>query len=143
MSWNDPILYGRDWYFDGVNKYGYRLYDGIKAMVREWAPTMTHNVSINGTEGKTSFNVGLGYLDQSGMTKPASIDDFKRYNAPMSFTSEVNKALSCVPAPFIPTATSAIPGGYHSRRPLALPVPLEPALPDRRWNGTTASPRTN
>jgi TonB-dependent SusC/RagA subfamily outer membrane receptor len=35
VSWNDPILYGRDWYFDGVNKYGYRLYDGIKAMVRE------------------------------------------------------------------------------------------------------------
>lgn len=93
VAWNDPVVYGRDWYFDGSEKYGYRLYDGFKAMVREWAPTMTHNLSVSGAEGKTSFNVGLGLLDQSGMTKPAPIDDFKRYNASLSFTSEVNRHL--------------------------------------------------
>lgn len=126
VSWNDPILYGRDWYFDGVNKYGYRLYDGIKAMVREWAPTMTHNVSINGTEGKTSFNVGLGYLDQSGMTKPASIDDFKRYNASMSFTSEVNKVLSL--------RASAIYSDRYKRYPGVGTTTADPWLYLYRWS---------
>lgn len=91
VAWNDPILYGRDWYYDGANKYGYRLYDGVKAMVREWAPSMTHNLSVTGSKDNTSFNIGLGYLDQSGMTKPAKVDDFKRYNASFGFTSEVNK----------------------------------------------------
>ena len=94
VKWNDPVVYGRDWYFDGTDKYGYRIYDGFKAMVREWAPTMTHNLSVSGSQGNTSFNVGLGYLDQSGMTKPAKIDDFKRYNASFSFTSEVNKYIT-------------------------------------------------
>jgi len=94
VAWNDPVVYGRDWYFDGIDKYGYRIYDGFKAMVREWAPTMTHNLSVSGSEGGNSFNVGLGVLDQSGMTKPAPIDDFKRYNASISFTSEVNKYLT-------------------------------------------------
>lgn len=30
---------------------------------------MTHNLSVNGKSGKTSYNIGLGYLDQSGMSK--------------------------------------------------------------------------
>lgn len=90
----DPVVYGRDWYYDGTNKYGYRLYDGAKAMIREWAPSQSHNVSISGTSGKTSYNVGLGYLSQSGMAKTAKHDDFTRYNSSISVTSEINKYLS-------------------------------------------------
>ncbi len=30
---------------------------------------MTHNLSVTGSKDKTSFNIGLGYLDQSGMNK--------------------------------------------------------------------------
>ena len=78
VKWNDPVVYGRDWYYDGKDKYGYRLYDAAKAMVRNWAPTMSHNLSVNGKSGKTSYNIGLGYLDQSGMSKTAKKDDFKR-----------------------------------------------------------------
>ena len=87
----DPVVYGRDWYYDGTNKYGYRLYDGAKAMIREWAPSQSHNVSISGTSGKTSYNVGLGYLSQNGMAKTAKHDDFTRYNSSISVTSEINK----------------------------------------------------
>ena len=90
----DPVVYGRDWYYDGTNKYGYRLYDGAKAMIREWAPSQSHNVSISGTSGKTSYNVGLGYLSQNGMAKTAKHDDFTRYNSSISVTSEINKYLS-------------------------------------------------
>ncbi|RGL85997.1 TonB-dependent receptor [Bacteroides stercoris] len=94
VKWNDPVVYGRDWYYDGKDKYGYRLYDAAKAMVRNWAPTMSHNLSVNGKSGKTSYNIGLGYLDQSGMSKTAKKDDFKRYNASVSVTSELNKYLT-------------------------------------------------
>lgn len=90
----DPVVYGRDWYYDGVNKYGYRLYDGAKAMIREWAPSQSHNLSISGTSGKTSYNVGLGYLRQSGMSRTAQHDDFTRYNSSISVTSNLNKFLS-------------------------------------------------
>ena len=94
VKWNDPVVYGRDWYYDGKDKYGYRLYDAAKAMVRNWAPTMSHNLSVNGKSGKTSYNIGLGYLDQSGMSKTAKKDDFKLYNASLSVTSELNKYLT-------------------------------------------------
>lgn len=78
---NDPMLYGRDWYVDAnARKIGLRTYDPYAYMVREWAPTQTHNLSVNGKNGKTDYNLSFGYLDQSGISKPAKFDDFKRYN---------------------------------------------------------------
>ncbi|MCI7310651.1 MAG: TonB-dependent receptor [Prevotella sp.] len=91
VAYNDPVLYGRDWYFDGKEKFGYRTYNGVKAMVRDWSPTMSHNLSVAGKSGKTAYNIGLGYLNQTGMIKPAKHDDFRRYNASINLTSEINK----------------------------------------------------
>lgn len=90
---NDPTVYGRDWYFDpaGPFKYGVRVYDPYEMMVREWAPTQQHNLSLGGTSGKTSYNIGLAALDQSGMMKQAKKDQFTRYNASVKVTSEINK----------------------------------------------------
>lgn len=87
----DPVVYGRDWYFDGTNKYGIRLYDAQDIMVREWSPSQIHNLSLNGKTGKTSYNIGLGMVDQNGMMKTAKHDDFKRYNASVSLTTEISK----------------------------------------------------
>lgn len=94
VKWNDPVIYGRDWTFDGIDKYGYRTYDAVKAMIRKWAPTSNHNLSVNGRSGKTWYNIGLGYLDQNGMSKTAKQDDFTRYNASINLTSEINKYLT-------------------------------------------------
>jgi TonB-linked SusC/RagA family outer membrane protein len=78
---NDPMLYGRDWYVDVSNrKIGLRTYDPYDYMIKEWTPTQTHNVSVNGKSGKTEYNVGFGFLDQSGINKPAKVDEFQRYN---------------------------------------------------------------
>lgn len=90
---NDPTVYGRDWYFDpaGPYKYGVRVYDPYEMMVREWAPTQQHNLSLGGSSGKTSYNIGLAALDQSGMMKQAKKDQFSRYNASVKVTSEINK----------------------------------------------------
>jgi len=89
---NDPMLYGRDWYVDANNrKIGLRMYDPYNYMIKEWAPTQTHNLSVNGKTGKTDYNIGFGYLDQSGIIKPSKHDDFKRYNASMRISTDINK----------------------------------------------------
>src|SRR5690606_22853766 len=70
---------------------GVRTYDPYETMIREWAPTQQHNLAVSGREGKTSYNIGLGLLDQSGMMKPAQTDKFSRYNASVRVKSEINK----------------------------------------------------
>ena len=92
---NDPWTYGRDWYVDASGrKIGLRTFDPYDYMIREWAPTQTHNISVNGKKGNTTFNIGLAYLDQNGMSKVAKHDDFKRWNASIKLSTEVNKYLT-------------------------------------------------
>lgn len=126
VAWNDPVLYGRDWFFDGVNKYGYRTYDGVKAMIKDWTPTMSHNLSVNGKSGKTSYNIGLGYLDQSGMSRTAKTDDFKRYNASISLVSEINK--------FITVRASSLYSDRNKRYPGVGTTTADPWLYLYRWS---------
>lgn len=91
---NDPILYGRDWYVDANGrKIGLRTYDPYDYMVKEWTPTQTHNLAVNGKSGKTDYNISFGYLDQTGLMKPAKIDDFQRYNGAIRVGTDVKKWL--------------------------------------------------
>ncbi|ACU06330.1 MULTISPECIES: SusC/RagA family TonB-linked outer membrane protein [Pedobacter] len=89
---NDPTVFGRDWYVQGPDnqKMGVRTYNPYDLMVKEWAPTQQHNLSIGGTTGKTSYNIGLAALNQSGMMKPAKSDKFTRYNGSVKVSSELN-----------------------------------------------------
>lgn len=92
---NDPTVYGRDWYLNAAGqKVGLRTYDAYDYMIKEWAPTQSHNLSINGRSGKTTYNVGLGYLDQSGMNKTAKKDAFERYNASIRLSTQFNKYIT-------------------------------------------------
>ncbi len=89
---NDPTVFGRDWFVNSAgSKMGVRTYNPYDIMVEEWAPTQQHNLSVGLTSGKTSYNLGLGLLDQSGMMKPAKVDRFTRYNASLKISSEINK----------------------------------------------------
>jgi TonB-linked SusC/RagA family outer membrane protein len=90
---NDPTVFGRDWYVQGATnqKMGVRTYDPYDYMIKEWAPTQQHNFSVGQTLGKTTYNVGLGLLNQSGMTKPAKTDEFSRYNVSVKVSSELSK----------------------------------------------------
>jgi len=91
---DDPTVYGRDWYVDPgspTKKYGVRTYDPYDYMVREWAPTQTHNLSLNGTIKKTQYTASFGSLNQSGMLKAGDSDKFKRYNAALRLNTELNK----------------------------------------------------
>jgi TonB-linked SusC/RagA family outer membrane protein len=93
---NDPTVFGRDWYVQGPDnqKMGVRTYNPYDLMVKEWAPTQQHNLTIGGTTGKTSYNIGLAALNQSGMMKPAKSDKFTRYNGSVKVSSEINKYLT-------------------------------------------------
>lgn len=94
VKWNDPVLYGRDWYFDGTDKYGLRIYDPVAAMVKEHPFTQNHNLSLNGRSNNTQYNVSVGYFDQQGMMKPAVHDDFTRYTAKLSLSTQVASMLT-------------------------------------------------
>ena len=91
---DDPSLYGRDWYVDANGyKIGLRTYDPYDYMVKEWTPTQTHNLSVNGKSGKTDYNIGIGYLDQTGIIKPSPVDDFRRFNGSIRVGTDVKKWL--------------------------------------------------
>lgn len=90
----DPVVYGRDWYFDGTDKYGYRIFDPIAAMVNKNAFTQNHNLSLNGKSGRTQYNASFGYLGQNGMMRPANHDDFTRYTGSLSLSTKVTDYLT-------------------------------------------------
>lgn len=90
---DDPVLYGRDWYWDGTQKFGYRTYDAVDAMVKKYGTSQIHNLGINGKTGNTSYNMSLGYLGQEGMMKPANHDDYKRFTPTLSVNTKVNDFL--------------------------------------------------
>ncbi len=90
---DDPTVYGRDWYVDPGDptvKYGVRTYDPYDYMIREWAPTQTHNASVSGAVGKTRFNTSFAALDQKGMMKAGNSDKFTRYNGSIKVNTEVH-----------------------------------------------------
>lgn len=92
---NDPFVYGRDWYVNASGlKFSMRTFDPYDYMIREWSPSQTHNISLNGKSGKTTFSIGLGYLDQNGLMKLAKHDDFRRWNGSVRISTEINKFIT-------------------------------------------------
>jgi TonB-linked SusC/RagA family outer membrane protein len=87
---DDPLVYGRDWFWDGSQKFGYRLFDPVDAMIKDHPFSHQHNLGLNGKSGKTTFNMSVGYLGQQGMMKPAKHDDYRRLNGTLSLSTEVN-----------------------------------------------------
>lgn len=90
----DPMVYGRDWYYDGADKFGVRIYDPVDAMIRKNAFTQNHNLSLNGRSNKTTYNGSFSYLGQQGMMKPAKHDDFTRFTGKLNVSTEVNDFLT-------------------------------------------------
>ncbi|TDO01361.1 SusC/RagA family TonB-linked outer membrane protein [Sunxiuqinia elliptica] len=139
---NDPMLYGRDWYVDANNrKLGLRTYDPYDYMIEEWTPTQQHNLSVSGRSGKTDYNIGFGYLDQTGMMKAAKEDNFKRHNGSVRIGTEVNKYLKVHAGtifskrvkryPYATSSTTADPWLYLYRWAPIYPLSTEDGDPIR------------
>lgn len=142
---DDPMLYGRDWYVNADNlKIGLRTYDPYDYMVSEWTPMQNHNLSVNGMSGKTTYNIGVGYLDQEGIIKPAKEDNFQRYNGSIQFNTEINNWLKLNAGaiyskrvknyPYVTNSTTADPWLYLYRWASTYPMTTEDGKPVRSPN---------
>src|SRR5699024_7565420 len=90
----DPVVYNRDWYFDGADKFGLRIYDPAEVMIKDVAFSQKHNIGINGKSNNTKYNLNVGYLDQNGMMKPAKHDDYRRIIGDLKVSTEVTDYLT-------------------------------------------------
>lgn len=84
---------GRDFEFRDGGMFFIRTWDWYDEYIKDWSPQQNHSLSVNGGNGKTNYNIALGYLSQNGMMKVNS-DDYTRYNANISLNSELNKYVS-------------------------------------------------
>lgn len=90
----DPVLYGRDWIYDGKDKYGYRIYDPVSIMVKDNAFTQKHDLSLNGKRKDTNYTISFGYLDQEGMMRPAKHDDFRKFTGKINLSTQITDFLT-------------------------------------------------
>lgn len=84
------MVYGRDFEIDDAGMHFYRTWDWYDMYIKKWMPQQTHNLSVSGGNGKTSYGLNLGYLTQDGLTKVNS-DKYNRYNASLTVNSELNE----------------------------------------------------
>ncbi|WP_053003787.1 SusC/RagA family TonB-linked outer membrane protein [Sphingobacterium sp. Ag1] len=91
---NDPVKYpNTDWL----------------GLIFQTKPTYTHNLGIQGGNEKTTFNVGLGYVNQDGMIKGFNYD---RYSARLNLTTKISDGIKFGTNILLKTGhTESIPGG--------------------------------
>ncbi|WP_293300349.1 TonB-dependent receptor [Pedobacter sp. UBA4863] len=91
---NDPVVYKRDWEMIGGQKFGYRIYDPVEAMVKDYGLSQMHNLGVTGNSGNTNYNLSIGYLGQNGMMKPAKHDDYRRLNPSLTLSTKATDYLT-------------------------------------------------
>ncbi len=84
------LVYGRDYEKINGNLQFYRSWDPYDMMTKSSSFMQTHNFSINGSSGNTSYNVGLGYMGNTGMMK-VNNDNQQRYNISFGTRSQLSK----------------------------------------------------
>lgn len=84
----DEMVRGRDWDTIGGKLYFYRSWDPEKKYMKDWTLQQRHDINISGGSEKTSYTLGLGYMDQDGILK-VNPDQFKRYNLTLGINSSV------------------------------------------------------
>jgi TonB-linked SusC/RagA family outer membrane protein len=84
------MIPGDDFDLDPVSGQGlyYADWDVVGIMFRDWKPAQNHNVSVQGTSGKTSYFLSLGYDEEEGVLT-FNPDKLKKYNATLNVTSDI------------------------------------------------------
>lgn len=126
---SDPVLYGRDWIFENGEKYGYRIYDPVEAMIKKSAFSQNHNLSLNGRRSDTSYNLSIGYLGQEGMMKPANHDDYRRFTGNLNISTKITDFLTVRGGARYSDATKRYPNS-----PSAWAFAADPWLYLYRWS---------
>lgn len=71
----------------GVGLY-YADWDVVGIMYRDWKPAQSHNVSVQGTSGKTSYYMSLGSNKEEGIMT-FNPDKLRRYNVTLNVSSDI------------------------------------------------------
>jgi TonB-linked SusC/RagA family outer membrane protein len=79
-----------DAYRNGNGSAQFPNTDWAKLMFKD-ASMQQHFLSVNGGEGKTTYNFGLGYLDQKGILIETG---YKKYNASLNFKTQMSKIVT-------------------------------------------------
>ena len=86
QSWDDV----GDYYMDpntGVAMY-YADWDVRGIMYKDWSPSQSHNVNVQGTSNRTTYYLSFGYDRKDGALN-FNTDQVKRYNASANITSNI------------------------------------------------------
>lgn len=108
---DDEMVRGRDFELRGGKLFFYRPWDVQEKYMRDWTPQQNHNLSVSGGSEKTSYNIGLGYLNQAGILK-ANPDKFARYNVSASINTAVNDYLDVRAKMFYTNTLTEIPFSF-------------------------------
>ena len=66
----------------------YADWDVVGIMFRNWKPSQSHNISVQGTSGKTNYFLSFGYNHEEGVMT-FNPDDLKKYNANINLTTDI------------------------------------------------------
>lgn len=83
------MILGEDFTIDknGKGEY-YADWDVVGIMFRKWKPAQSHNLSVQGTSGKTSYFMSFGYNHQEGVLN-FNPDKLNKYTATLNVTSDL------------------------------------------------------
>ena len=91
---DQTYVYGRDYEYSasGVAHF-YRVVDPNKEILKNSSFQHSHNLTVAGSSGKTSYNVSMNYYKQDGLLKYADEQSMQRITANVSTSSQVKKWL--------------------------------------------------
>jgi len=97
-----------DLYRNSTDRLKYPNTDWL-SLIFKTAPTQNHNLTFNGGNDKTTYNVSLGYVDQNGIIKGFN---YKRYTGRVNLTSKMNDHIKFGTNILLKGGTTeSIPGG--------------------------------
>lgn len=79
---------GRDFEIRDGKTFFYRSFDPLDMFTKKWTPQQNHDFSISGGSTHTTYNVGLGYLHQSGVMK-INTDKYERFNVTSNTSTKI------------------------------------------------------
>lgn len=82
------MVLGRDFEKRDGKYFYYRPWNVRDLYLKDWTPQQNHNINVSGGNDKTTYNVSLGYVSQSGSLK-VKPDEYKRYNGSVGVTTKV------------------------------------------------------
>ncbi|GHV57816.1 SusC/RagA family TonB-linked outer membrane protein [Bacteroidia bacterium] len=151
MNLSPEMVAGRDFEITDKGLRFYRSWDPFDMYIQEGF-AQQHNLSVNGTSGKTNYHLGLGYMGDRGILK-ANPDHYNRYNATFKTETEVNKWLkvrsqlmfsrTTLESPFTYSTSTFDPLYYIYRWPAIYPYGTYNGVPFRSALAETESANLN